>query len=99
MYRGGRKTIVSSYKKSKGKKEKKRQWSEQRRCCTCCPVSAEQRWSWPGSGMCYSPGRVLGGERNAQGAAGSIMVGIQEPLPVSRVINRIVPVGGTKGEG
>ena len=49
--------------------------------------------------MCYSPGRVLGGERNAQGAAGSIMVGIQEPLPVSRVINRIVPVGGTKGEG
>ena len=27
------------------------------------------------------------------------MVGIQEPLPVSRVINRIVPVGQTKGEG
>lgn len=35
-------------------------------------------------------GRVLGGERNAQRAAGSIMVGVQEPLPVSRVINRIV---------
>ena len=49
--------------------------------------------------MCYSPGRVLGGERNAQRAAGSIMVGVQEPLPVSRVINRIVPVGQMKEEG
>ena len=49
--------------------------------------------------MCYSPGRVLGGERNAQGAAGSVMVGVQEPLPVSRVIYRIVPVGQTRGEG
>lgn len=35
-------------------------------------------------------GRVLRNERNAQGTAGPIMVGIQEPLPVSRVINCIV---------
>lgn len=34
--------------------------------------------------------RVLGVERDAQGAAGPIMVGIQESLPVSRIINCIV---------
>lgn len=33
---------------------------------------------------------VLGDERNAQGTAGPIMIGIQEPLSVSRVINCII---------
>lgn len=62
------------------------------------PRFIEKLWSWAGSEMWFLPGRVLGGERDAQGAAGSIMVGIQEPLPVSRVVNCIVPVGKTKGE-
>lgn len=37
-----------------------------------------------------APAGVLGDERNAQGAAGAVMVGVQEALPVSRVINRVV---------
>lgn len=67
----------------------------------CAPAGARgdsRAWSGAGSRWGHSPGRVLGGERNAEGAAGPIVVGIQEPLPVPGVVHGIVPGQNTEGE-
>lgn len=49
-----------------------------------------------GSGRYGLPCRVMGRKGDAQGAAGPIMVGIQEALAVPRVIDHIVPGGKEK---
>lgn len=45
------------------------------------------------SELWYSRGWVLRVERNGQGEAGLIMVGTEETLTVSRVVDQVVPVG------
>ena len=59
-----------------------------------CPVSTgESQGPGAESELCYSRGWVLRVEGNGQGEAGLIMVGIEETLTVSRIVDHIVPVG------
>lgn len=46
------------------------------------------------SEFCYSQGWVLGVEGSGQGEAGLIVVGTEETLTVSRVVDQVVPAGG-----
>lgn len=48
--------------------------------------------------MWYSRGWVLGIERNGQGEAGFVMVSTEETVPVSRVIDRVIPVLAQRGQ-
>lgn len=43
------------------------------------------------------PRGVLGPEGDAERAAGAIVVGIEQPLPVTRVVDGVVPTGGGQG--
>ena len=59
-----------------------------------CPVSAgEPQGPGAESELCYSRGWLPGVEGNGQGEAGLIVVGTEETLTVSRVVDQVVPVG------
>lgn len=45
------------------------------------------------------PGGVLGAEGNAEGAAGAVVISIQQTLPVTGVVNGVIPANGGGQEG